>query len=84
MTTAVLTDALLDAQRRASRHVLSERTNDVRQVMETVSQTVCYMMPDVTSPDHELMVLTDRDDVRTSMPKSGRSWRSLSPPSSST
>ena len=64
MTTAVLTEALFDAQRCASRHVLSERTNDVKQVMETVSQTVCYMMPNVTSPDHELMVLTERDDVR--------------------
>jgi hypothetical protein len=64
LTSATATDSLIDALRCASRHVLSERTNDVDQVMETISQTVCYMMPNVTSPDHELMVLTEREDVR--------------------
>lgn len=62
MTTA--TDALLGALATSRRHVLSERTNDVDQVMATVSQHVCYMMPDVTSPDAELVVLTDREGVR--------------------
>jgi hypothetical protein len=64
MTNATTTDALIAALRCASRHVLSERTNDVGRVMETISQTVCYMMPNVTSPDGELVVLTDRDAVR--------------------
>ena len=37
-----MTDALIEALRCSSRHVLSERTNDVDQVMATISQTVCY------------------------------------------
>jgi hypothetical protein len=58
------TDRLLAANALAMRHVLSERTNDVDQVMPTISDTVCYLMPDVSSPDSELMVLTERDQVR--------------------
>jgi hypothetical protein len=64
MTTQANSDALLDALHVSRRHVISERTNDVDQVMETVSQSVCYMMPDVTSADPDLVVLTDRGEVR--------------------
>lgn len=58
------TAALLAATDRVHRHVRSEETNDVGQVMATVSQEVCYMLPDVTGASLELVVLTDRAAVQ--------------------
>jgi len=64
MSAATGTEGLLSAFETAHRHIASERTNDVDQVMGTVSQRVCYLVPDVTSPTEELCVLTEREDVR--------------------
>jgi hypothetical protein len=61
--TAAGTQGLLDAIGTARRHVDSEVTNDVDHIMSTVSQTVCYLMPDVTSPEAPLAMLTDRQGV---------------------
>ncbi len=58
------TAALLAATDRVHRHVASEETNDVAQVMATVSAEVCYMLPDVTGTSPELVVLTDRTEVQ--------------------
>jgi hypothetical protein len=55
---------LLEALAISRRHVLSERTNTVTQVMATVSEHVCYMMPDVTDPAAPMVVMTDREEVR--------------------
>lgn len=57
-------DALVAVIEGCRRHVVSEETNDINQIMATVSQDVCYMMPDVTSPAPTLEVLTERDAVR--------------------
>lgn len=59
------TDALLASLRTAHEHGQSETTNDIDKVMSTVSQTVCYVMPDFTLSDPTLIVLTERDQVRT-------------------
>jgi len=46
-------------------HVRSETTNSVDTIMDTVSRSVCYIMPDVSDPLLPISVLTARDDVRT-------------------
>ena len=60
----IATDGLLSSFGTAHRHIASERNNDVDLVMATVSQRVCYLVPDVTSPHQELCVLADREAVR--------------------
>lgn len=58
------TERVLSAYGTAHRHIVSEQTNDVDQVMATVSRRVCYLVPDVTSLATDLLVLTEREDVR--------------------
>jgi hypothetical protein len=55
---------LLTSLRTAQAHTLSEMTNDVDQVMATVSDHVCYVMPDFSMSDPQLCVLTTREQVR--------------------
>lgn len=58
-----LTDAQLSAIATASAHTASEVTNDVDEIMRTVSQNVCYIMPDMTDERMPIRVLTSRDQV---------------------
>jgi hypothetical protein len=44
-------------------HVASEASNDAPTIMATVSEHVCYLMPDVSDPGLPIAVLTDRDGV---------------------
>jgi len=57
--------AQLDALATTLAHVRSETTNSVDTIMDTVSRSVCYIMPDASDPLLPISVLTRREDVRT-------------------
>ena len=63
-TSATRSEEQLQALGRAQAHVRSETSNSVDTIMATVSQTVCYIMPDVSKSELPIAVLTDRDEVR--------------------
>ena len=56
--------AQLDALDTTLAHVRSETTNSLDTIMATVSQSVCYLMPDVSDPLLPISALTRREDVR--------------------
>lgn len=55
--------AQIDALDTTAAHVDSEASNDAAVIMETVSEDVCYLMPDVSDPALPVAVLTDRGAV---------------------